>query len=204
MSSFACKPPASRMTASNTVTIADPPIDKQLLSKPAGAWTFRSEAQDYSLDLPSSHWIQTKLVERTEFENRNKLDEHTHVVVSSVTKRTEEEYRDFLLKFRANTKGKTYISAPIFEEGMTDVGNPFFYMALIERGMLKLNMSSLGLQVFGWLRKAFRYPSFTSVKGVAKTPALPMSPLTKKRREQSVFPPDNCTPLYRPSSEAKP
>ncbi len=152
MSSFACKPPASRMTASNTVTIADPPIDKQLLSKPAGAWTFRSEAQDYSLDLPSSHWIQTKLVERTEFENRNKLDEHTHVVASSVTKRTEEEYRDFLLKFRANTKGKTYISAPIFEEGMTDVGNPFFYMALIEPGNAETEYVFVGFASV-WLAK---------------------------------------------------
>jgi hypothetical protein len=100
-----------------------------------GGWTYQSAEHAFSLDLPSAGWKQTQDRHIADFWYHTRTGSPMLAGVTSVKKQTREQFQAYIPEFKANIeKGRDYLLKPIFEEGLTDWGNPFIYAELWEKG----------------------------------------------------------------------
>lgn len=101
-----------------------------------GSWVYSSETKGFSLKLPSSSWEEmAKKKHLADFWNK-RFGSPMLAGVFSVKKQTKVEFQDFAKVFKEEEakKDADLIVKPKIQEGVNEVGNPYIFEMLCEKG----------------------------------------------------------------------
>lgn len=117
------------------------------------SWVYSSEADGFSLRLPSSNWKQkTKKEHIAEFWS-NRFGSPMLAGVFSVKKQTNDEFLDLVKDFKEEMNKKADLLVKLrIQEGVNKPGNPYVFAILCEKGKGEEEYIYVG-KSFTWIKE---------------------------------------------------
>jgi hypothetical protein len=116
-----------------------------------GVWVYNSEANGFSLRLPSSNWKQMPKKKHVADFWSNRFGSPMLAGVFSVKKNTNAEFQDLAKDFKEEIKKKDdLLVKPTIQEGKNKAGHPYVFVTLCEKGDGELQFLYVG-KSYTWI-----------------------------------------------------